>query len=80
MIWSIPVVALVSTLASWLAVRVVAAPQMESTSGAASSSASALASSSSSIAAADTEIGDPSLRAMIFRFAESARAQRPPQR
>jgi hypothetical protein len=65
MIWSIPVVALVSTLASWLAVRVVAAPQT---------------STSTSIAASDAEIGDPSLRAMIGRFAESARAQRQPQR
>jgi hypothetical protein len=61
MIWSIPVVALASTLASWLAVRGLAVPPPPAivpTTLAASSGA---------------EIGDPSLRALIGRFADSAR-------
>ena len=61
MIWSIPVVALASTLASWLAVRgleVPAPPAIVPATLAASSGA---------------EIGDPSLRALIGRFADSAR-------
>ena len=70
MIWSIPVVALASTLASWLVVRGVDAPV-----------APALAVSGETVAAtSDSEIGDPSLRALIGRFAESARTQHQPGR
>jgi hypothetical protein len=65
MIWSIPVVALASTLAGWLVVRAGDAP-----------AAPPLAVTTSTVAApSESEIGDPSLRAHIRRLAESARAQ-----
>jgi hypothetical protein len=55
--WSIPIV----VLASWLAVRAIAASPVPTTPTA--------------IAVIDPEIGDPSLRSMIGRFAEAARAR-----
>jgi hypothetical protein len=61
MIWSIPIVALASTLAGAVLVSRLGG-RAPTPVGAA--------------AAADAEIGDPSLRAMIGRFAQSARAQR----
>jgi hypothetical protein len=66
MIWSIPVAALASTLALFFASRL-AAPDL-----AAPLSANVPATLAASSGA---EIGDPSLRAMIGRFANSARAQ-----
>ncbi len=64
MIWSIPVVALASTLAGWLAIRPAAMP-----------AAPPLAITTSTIATTTVnEIGDRSLRALIGRFADSARA------
>jgi hypothetical protein len=66
MIWSIPVVALASTLAGWLAVRPAGMP---------AAPALAVSASTTLAAASDVEIGDPSLRALISRFADSARAQ-----
>jgi hypothetical protein len=62
MIWSIPVVALASTLASWLAVRGLAVPP-------------AAVVVPTFAVSSGAEIGDPSLRALIGRFAASARAQ-----
>jgi hypothetical protein len=65
-IWSIPVVALASTLALFFGSRLAASglptppPAIVPATLAASSGA---------------EIGDPSLRALIGRFADSARAQ-----
>ena len=65
MIWSIPIVALASTLALFFASRLAASrlatppPAIVPATLAASSGA---------------EIGDPSLRALIGRFADSARA------
>ena len=69
MIWSLPVVAAAVSLASWFAIRAVAAapPAIADT---------AIADTPTTIAVScDAEIGDPSLRAMIGRFAETARAQ-----
>ena len=66
MIWSIPVVALASTLALFFGSRLAASglstppPAIVPATLAVSSGA---------------EIGDPSLRALIGRFADSARAQ-----
>jgi hypothetical protein len=63
MIWSLPLVAAAVTLASWFGVRSGAAPPIASVD-------------TTMIAASfEAEIGDPRLRAMIGRFAETARAQ-----
>jgi hypothetical protein len=69
MIWSIPVVALASTLALFYASRLAARDLANPTFQFPASVRATLAASSGA------EIGDPSLRAMIGRFADSARAQ-----
>jgi len=66
MIWSIPVVALASTLALFFASRLAA-------SGLPAPPTAIVPSTFA--ASSGAEIGDPSLRALIGRFADSARAQ-----
>jgi hypothetical protein len=67
MIWSIPVVALASTLALFFASRLATGDLAQANP--------AVAPSATIAASSGAEIGDPSLRALIGRFADSARAQ-----
>jgi hypothetical protein len=71
MIWSIPVVALASTLALFFGSRL-AASGLPTPPPAI---ATVILPATLAAASSGAEIGDPSLRALIGRFADSARAQ-----
>jgi hypothetical protein len=62
-VWTLPVVLIVS----WLAVRGLAASPPPT--------ARALSASPSSLVVADRDVADPSLRRLIARFADAARAR-----